>query len=417
TVAARPAPRFTIAELIARCAAARDDRAAAPASDDGEHLLVFGPRWQSVQTIYYGDREALAVLEFPAAFADELRELSLHPALLDAATKFGVGYFGQEAYLPLSYRSLLLYGPLTRQLYSYLRCRDGSAPGAEVISFDFFLLDADGVCVVAIEEFAMKRVADEQALARSEEALSLAGNTQRASALTIEAEELYTRSWAGQQRDAGRILPHEGAETFVRALAQPQLSQAVVALHDIEHTIAKAIKREDASAEAQIADTTAATLNPRPALSSPYEAPRTPAEQQLAAIWQRVLGIEQVSIHDSFTELGGDSVLAIQVMAQAKTCQLTLTPNLIFQHQTIAALAAVLVPPAPHTEISIAPSSAGLPLTPGQARFLNRAAERPPSRHAHAAAGARSALGARRGRRRMAHGVKAPRQLPASFCS
>ncbi len=75
-----------------------------------------------------------------------------------------------------------------------------------------------------------------------------------------------------------------------------------------------------------------------------YVAPRTPLETALADIWQDVLGVECVGIHDKFFELGGDSILSIQVIAKANRAGLRLTPKQIFQHQTIAELALVTEP-------------------------------------------------------------------------
>ena len=47
-------------------------------------------------------------------------------------------------------------------------------------------------------------------------------------------------------------------------------------------------------------------------------APRTPWETELVAIWKSVLRIEQVGIHDHFMDLGGDSILSIQVLARCR---------------------------------------------------------------------------------------------------
>src|SRR5262249_61143448 len=52
----------------------------------------------------------------------------------------------------------------------------------------------------------------------------------------------------------------------------------------------------------------------RPALAAAYVAPRTPAEEGVAAIWCEVLGVEQVGVEDDFYELGGNSLLLPQVM-------------------------------------------------------------------------------------------------------
>ncbi len=77
-------------------------------------------------------------------------------------------------------------------------------------------------------------------------------------------------------------------------------------------------------------------------LDNTYVSPQTPVETALATIWAQVLRVEQVGIHDNFFELGGDSILSIQVVARATAAGLPLTPRHLFQHQTIARLAAVV---------------------------------------------------------------------------
>ncbi len=72
-----------------------------------------------------------------------------------------------------------------------------------------------------------------------------------------------------------------------------------------------------------------------------YVASRTEIEQILTNIWQELLLKEQVSIHDNFFEIGGDSILSIQVVSRAKNSGIQITPKQIFQNQTIAELALV----------------------------------------------------------------------------
>ena len=67
--------------------------------------------------------------------------------------------------------------------------------------------------------------------------------------------------------------------------------------------------------------------------------PQTPVEHALAAVWRAVLRLENVGIEDDFFALGGDSILAIQVVARAREAGLRVTPRLLFDHPTIAALA------------------------------------------------------------------------------
>lgn len=73
-----------------------------------------------------------------------------------------------------------------------------------------------------------------------------------------------------------------------------------------------------------------------------YAVPRTEVEQLLAGIWQDVLGIESVGIHDNFYRLGGDSILSIQIIARARQAGLHLTPHDILEHQSVSELAAFL---------------------------------------------------------------------------
>ncbi|WP_409282042.1 amino acid adenylation domain-containing protein [Pseudomonas putida] len=71
-----------------------------------------------------------------------------------------------------------------------------------------------------------------------------------------------------------------------------------------------------------------------------YVAPRTALEQQLASIWETVLNLPQVGMQDNFFALGGDSIIAIQVVSQARQLGLDIAPRDLFLLQTIEQLAA-----------------------------------------------------------------------------
>ncbi|MFB6365310.1 amino acid adenylation domain-containing protein [Paenibacillus elgii] len=69
-----------------------------------------------------------------------------------------------------------------------------------------------------------------------------------------------------------------------------------------------------------------------------YVAPRTPAEQALASVWQGVLGVRTIGIHDNFFELGGDSIKAIQVSSRLLQAGYKLEMKDLFKHPTVAEL-------------------------------------------------------------------------------
>ena len=77
----------------------------------------------------------------------------------------------------------------------------------------------------------------------------------------------------------------------------------------------------------------------RPELESAYVAPRTEMERTIAAIWQAVLRLEKVGIHDNFFEVGGYSLLATQVISRInKAFQVDLSLRSFFEDPTIAGL-------------------------------------------------------------------------------
>ena len=71
-----------------------------------------------------------------------------------------------------------------------------------------------------------------------------------------------------------------------------------------------------------------------------FVAPRTPIEEELAAIWCEVLEVEHVSVHDNFFEAGGHSLLITQVVARIRDVfQVELPLRVLFKTPTIAGIA------------------------------------------------------------------------------
>ena len=72
-----------------------------------------------------------------------------------------------------------------------------------------------------------------------------------------------------------------------------------------------------------------------------YRAPGDAVEEILAGIYAQVLGLDRVGVDESFFELGGDSILSMQVVARARAAGLVCRPRDIFVEQTVARLARV----------------------------------------------------------------------------
>ncbi|MFF4454054.1 amino acid adenylation domain-containing protein [Streptomyces goshikiensis] len=69
-------------------------------------------------------------------------------------------------------------------------------------------------------------------------------------------------------------------------------------------------------------------------------APRDDRERALCAVFTELLGLESAGIDDDFFALGGDSIVSIQLVTRARKEGLVLTPRDVFEHRTVARLAA-----------------------------------------------------------------------------
>ncbi|WP_310725566.1 non-ribosomal peptide synthetase [Streptomyces sp. N2A] len=72
-----------------------------------------------------------------------------------------------------------------------------------------------------------------------------------------------------------------------------------------------------------------------------HRPPATARERVLCDIFAGVLGLPAVGVDDGFFDIGGDSIVSIQVVSRARAAGVAITPQDVFQHKTVAALAAV----------------------------------------------------------------------------
>ncbi|MEL7245425.1 MAG: condensation domain-containing protein, partial [Cyanobacteria bacterium J06573_2] len=116
---------------------------------------------------------------------------------------------------------------------------------------------------------------------------------------------------------------------------------------------------------------------PIPDLSQRENVNNTPPTSEkeiiLTKIWSEVLGVN-VGIHDNFFEMGGDSILSIQIIARANQAGLSLTPRQLFQYQTISELATV-ADTKPQIQAEQGLITGEVPLTPIQHWFFEEISE------------------------------------------
>jgi hypothetical protein len=327
-----PASRHDPRAILERCTV-REHVIDGPVMMSEEGLVTWGPRWQSLKLVRVGVGESISKLELPEAFVAEDRRFELHPATLDVATGM-LAFVEQESYLPFSYGRVLVRRPLAGgTLYSHLVKTDADA---ETVTADLVLMTEEGEELVRVERFTMKKVG-EQSAAR------IQASAQPATPASTSAPAAA----GGVQVSGTGIYPDEGVEVLRRTLARSfRRPQAVISSRDFDSVMARlreATRAAVGAAPGQAgADAGPQTVHPRPNLSTPYAPPENATQEILVGLWQSVLGLEQVGIHDNFFELGGDSMVGVQLISQANDAGLELAPDQLFEHQTVAELAALV---------------------------------------------------------------------------
>jgi len=105
----------------------------------------------------------------------------------------------------------------------------------------------------------------------------------------------------------------EGREVLLRLLRHPWRRLSVSPV-DLRARLRAWVERSPAAQPAEAA----APRHPRPEVQRDYVAPRDETERAVAAIWQELLGIDRVGVHDDFFELGGHSLLATRLASRLR---------------------------------------------------------------------------------------------------
>jgi phthiocerol/phenolphthiocerol synthesis type-I polyketide synthase E len=198
-----PPAQENLTSIIERC-----NRKEIVIRDDDKIDPDLGPRWQSLQRVYVGDKELLATLELPEMFAADM---------------------------PMGYKRLQVKGPLPRRIHAYISAKDSGSRN-ETITFDITLFDEEGVERVVIESFSQKRVNDATGTIKL-----LAGTSARKdNAIEAKTENGAQAEGADaiyQKSLSEGVSPEEGVEAFRRILAHTSLPQIIVSTKDLHASI------------------------------------------------------------------------------------------------------------------------------------------------------------------------------------
>ncbi|WP_156523270.1 non-ribosomal peptide synthetase, partial [Bordetella ansorpii] len=180
------------------------------------------------------------------------------------------------------------------------------------------------------------------------------------------------------QGEAGRnrLVAYVGLDAEVAQPPQADALREAVAQRLPQYMVPAAIQvlaRLPRNANGKVDRRALPPLTAQPALAA--EAPQGALETLLAEAWIEVLRLPAVGRHDNFFEIGGDSILSLQIVARLRRAGWALSPRQVFEAQTIASLAPLctaLETAARGNAAARAVPQGEVPLLPIQADFLAR---------------------------------------------
>ncbi len=317
--ATRPSP-IDIAAIRSRCGA----RVLEPRGFLDQPFMAFGPRWANVERLSLGHGEALLELRLPREFADDIRRIHLHPAVMDMATGGAqalIAGFDQAThfYVPLSYNRVRVFGDVPVSVVSHVRLSPHG--GHDLAVFDVTISDMSGNVLVEIDGFGMKRVPASSNLGRVRQDDSATSRPEDAGSL---ADEMLRTG----------MSPREGIEALERLLQSGIQPRVVVSPVDP----AAWLDRIDALRKVQ-GSHDRATSSMGETSSAGFDG----VTGAIAEMWRDLLGVQPATLDAEFFDLGGHSLMAIRLLSRIeKTFQMRLPVSIVFESPRLGALSEIV---------------------------------------------------------------------------
>jgi phthiocerol/phenolphthiocerol synthesis type-I polyketide synthase E len=324
-----PQPVHDVKAILARCG----DRVVTRGEEQRHSFVQVGPHWNNIRGVHVGQKEELAEIELPEELAADIGQFVLHPSQLDSATAFAQTQIPDVSYLPFGYSRIVVRGPLPRRFYSHIKYRETVS---DFVTRDIVLMDPDGTELVNIEGFTLWR-ADPAAINASLD--------QDGSAAVAGGDEVLavTRDRRRTEMAFG-ILPEEAVQIFDRILAGEAGPQVIICPEGLERKLERSKTVTQTRIAAELASNQlSAPVQTERSVANAYVAPESDLEKALAVLWQEALGVTQVGVEDDYFELGGNSLVAVQLASRVREkFEVEVSLPALFESPTVRRLAQVV---------------------------------------------------------------------------
>lgn len=137
----------------------------------------------------------------------------------------------------------------------------------------------------------------------------------------------------GQQQSELMLGTAEVIEALERTMVAPRMPQIIVSTGDLEARLAQWSNVLDKS-DAEVAAA---------ARTKPYRQPSNEVEAKIAEVWQEALGVQPIGLDDDFFELGGNSLVGLQILSRLRgEFQVELPLRSFFEARTVEGMARVV---------------------------------------------------------------------------
>ncbi len=156
-------------------------------------------------------------------------------------------------------------------------------------------------------------------------------------------QEEESDSGIGSELAELSITPQEGVQAFERIFSVRGLQQVVVSTANLQNRLEKWVKRTTPGASASEKEAAEGTYHSRPNLPTEFVEPQNDLQKEIAAVWQKLLGVEPIGLYDDFFDLGGNSLMGTQLISQLREQFRTELPlRSLFDDPTIAGVAQII---------------------------------------------------------------------------
>lgn len=158
----------------------------------------------------------------------------------------------------------------------------------------------------------------------------------------LQGEE-KTHSSLQTSLDRYAMTPEESWQCFCRVVAASGLAQIVVSTGNLTQRLKLWLHRSPKQASEQSASHQESTRQVRTALGTPFVAPSNELEQAVLSVWKKILGTNEIGIHDNFFDLGGNSLVGMKMIAELRrVLNIEIPLMALFKGPTVFALCEVI---------------------------------------------------------------------------